>query len=284
VEERPIASAAGPVDARRVATKTSTQGGCVAGRDRGDSTTDVQGDTRLVAGDTTASIVQVERLLAQGHVSDARPWLAVASSRRALSALLRDVLATDESLEEVAAQSYVHNNGFDKIVLLNRESWALRLHIWWPDQSPVDVEHVHDHAWDFISTIVTGSYQMELYRAGGDDEWFEYRYEFPEGRPELHGLRLVGRTRLTRVLSIHVPTGGSYAIHGGQLHRVAAVSGALTSSLVLQGPVMGDGSTVLSESVIPAVANVPTVPFSASELRSRLMGYIRELESKAGDG
>jgi hypothetical protein len=272
VEERPIASIASPVDARRVATKASTQG------------QDEHCSTGLAAGDATASVVQVERILTHGSVSDARSWLAAASSRRVLSGMLRDVLATPERLEEVAAQSYVHNNGFDKIVLVDRGSWALRLHIWWPDQSPVDVEHVHNHAWDFISTIVTGSYHMELYRGGDGDEWFEYRYEFPEGRPEVHGLRLVGRTRLTRVLTIYVPTGSSYAIHGGHLHRVAAVSGALTSSLVLQGPVVGDGSTVLSGSVIPDVANVPTVPFSASDLRSRLVRYVGALESVADDG
>jgi hypothetical protein len=267
VEERPIGRIFRPFDARYVTTKASAQ----------------RREERRAAGpvdtDATVSLARVERILAHGDLTDARSWLAAASSRNALSRMVRDVLATDDGLEEVASRSYVHNNGFDKVVLADRVSWALRLHIWWPDQSPVDVEHVHDHAWDFISTIVTGSYHMDLYRDGDGDEWLEYRYEFPEGRPEMHGLRHVGRRRLIKVLSIHVPEGGSYAIHGGQLHRVATVPGALTSSLVLQGPVVGDGSTVLSESAIPAAANVPTEHFSVHDLQSRLMRYLGALES-----
>jgi len=267
VEEHPIARSAARADARRVGINASARG-------HGERRT-----TGPVAGETSASLTQVDHILSHGGLADARPWLAAASSRRALAGMVQDVLRDDDRLEEVAARSYVHNDGFDKIVLADTGRWALRLHIWWPEQSAVDVEHVHDHAWDFISTIVTGSYQMELLRNGDGDEWFEYRYEFPKGRPELHGLRLVGRTRLTRVLSIHVSTGSLYAIHGGQLHRVAAARGTLTSSLVLQGRVVADGSTVLSESAIPAIANVATRPFSANGLRSRMMRYREALES-----
>jgi hypothetical protein len=226
--------------------------------------------------------IGLEQALTCGDEQFCRSWLAAASTPCALTALIRVVLANARHTDEVAERSYAHNNGFDKIVLAERDGGALRLHVWWPGQSPVDVEHVHDHAWDFASTIVTGSYRMDLYGRGSEgQEWFEYRYAFPEDRPDLHGLRLVGRTRLTRQLSIHLPRASSYAINRGQLHRVTAVSGSLTSSLVLQGPVVEDGSTVLSEDAIPAAANAPTVPFSGRELRARLERFVRALESGA---
>src|SRR5215213_3610947 len=119
--------------------------------------------------------------------ADARAILESLKGRGQLCTLLKSLLGDERRLESVAARSYSHSNNFDKIVLSDAKSpaYKVRLHIWWPDDKPAKVEHVHNHAWDFATAIVTGGYMTQIFQRCDDGaEWHEYRYQLPKSSDE----------------------------------------------------------------------------------------------------
>lgn len=100
--------------------------------------------------------------------------------------LIKNILSNDYLLNTISNRSYRHALGFDKIVLMDLSKDCsekyhkaqLRLHIWDPqtvNSLPI-VESLHEHSFDFVSTILTGhlenqqfsfaplnSYQKELF-------------------------------------------------------------------------------------------------------------------------
>ena len=86
--------------------------------------------------------------------------------RRTLINVLTDVLNNPQKLEEIAARSYKHELGFDKIVLHTFPEYGhkLRLHIWWPNSNmePV-IEGRHTHRWHFASRMQTGKFENHQY-------------------------------------------------------------------------------------------------------------------------
>jgi hypothetical protein len=76
-----------------------------------------------------------------------------------------EALGNDALLVEIAARSYHHNNGFDKIVLADHLQWKLRLHIWWPGPDRFCfLEGPHDHRWAFASKMLLGEYRSTIFK------------------------------------------------------------------------------------------------------------------------
>lgn len=115
------------------------------------------------------------------HLSLISGYLHVATLKKLIADLLKD----DILLEKIANRSYTHALGFDKIVLMdlskdihsynhhvnkdgdNIKPWKtqLRLHIWNPQKTgglPI-VESLHEHSFDFISTIITGHLENQQF-------------------------------------------------------------------------------------------------------------------------
>jgi hypothetical protein len=87
--------------------------------------------------------------------------------------LIHDVLNNPELLHKVANRSYTHALGFDKIVLMDlrkdspdiSQKTQLRLHIWNPENTgalPI-VEALHEHSFDFVSTVLTGHLENQQF-------------------------------------------------------------------------------------------------------------------------
>jgi len=76
---------------------------------------------------------------------------------------------------DITKNSYRHNNGFDKFVLMNGSNgWKLRLHVWWSDSYVSFQEDIHDHSWMFASKVLCGeihSDHAQLFK--------EYQYTSP---------------------------------------------------------------------------------------------------------
>jgi hypothetical protein len=104
------------------------------------------------------------------HLGQVCEWLHPAT----LKSLIADILRDEELLERIAHRSYTHALGFDKIVLMDLSKdvalakvWKtqLRLHIWNPQKTgglPI-VESLHEHSFDFISTILTGHLENQQF-------------------------------------------------------------------------------------------------------------------------
>lgn len=87
--------------------------------------------------------------------------------------LIKDVLNNPDLLQKVANRSYTHALGFDKIVLMDLrkdspnvlQKTQLRLHIWNPENTgalPI-VEALHEHSFDFVSTVLTGHLENQQF-------------------------------------------------------------------------------------------------------------------------
>jgi hypothetical protein len=91
---------------------------------------------------------------------------------------LKEILCDDELAHKIASRSYSHTLGFDKIVLVdlakdvNKElpKVQLRLHIWEPDNLSVPiVESLHEHSFDFISHVLTGNLENQIFSVDNTD-------------------------------------------------------------------------------------------------------------------
>jgi hypothetical protein len=74
-----------------------------------------------------------------------------------LSKLIED----ETRMREVSQRSYLHPNGFVKLVLHQLGDAKLRLHFWSGHQEAE--ENIHNHRWVFASKVMTGLLRSELY-------------------------------------------------------------------------------------------------------------------------
>jgi hypothetical protein len=86
--------------------------------------------------------------------------------------LLKDMLKDNDLLNKVCKRTYTHALGFDKIVLIDLskdlvdfdKKVQVRLHIWDVQNSSVPmVESLHEHSFDFISTVLTGKLENQQF-------------------------------------------------------------------------------------------------------------------------
>ena len=156
--------------------------------------------------------------------------------------LLVDELLTQSSLERIARASYMHPNGFRKLVLSTFEDGArLRVHHW-PADGPAEASNVHNHRWPFASTVVVGSLRSTLLTfAEGRDAMQRFVFE-PNGPGQEHTMSLVGVATLAVSHLSELGPGSSYVIDARQLHQIRARPG--TVSLMLSGPPQRDRTDV----------------------------------------
>lgn len=170
-----------------------------------------------------------------------------------LSALILAILADESWLSEIADRSYYHPNNFVKLVLLTGSDpeWKLRLHVWWPRQAAAVAkpEDIHSHRWDFTTALVKGSYVASEFRRGAGTPYYRYEYQTP-GHEDSFFMEPRGRDSLSQVFQAWLPAGTVYHISHNVLHRIVSDPGQLTSSVMIQGPVMRDSTDVFTSARI----------------------------------
>lgn len=153
-----------------------------------------------------------------------------------LSAMLKRISSDARWLEKVQRASYYHRNGFDKIVLVESDSFKLRLHHFRPQPETLPAENIHDHRWPFASAIVSGKLRMRMYEAThwGKLPVHEYRYHSNKvnGR---YNCESMGSTGLTQVDEKVYEAGTHYFMHTTTLHRIVHMPGEEAVTLILTG-------------------------------------------------
>jgi hypothetical protein len=189
---------------------------------------------------------------------------------------LRQLLQDEPALRRVAERSYLHGNGFYKLVLAERDNLKLRLHLWMPG---VDAEeNIHDHRWHLASAIVTGTLKSESWgeAVSPDARSFnEYRYTARQGKLPAQ-LAEMGSTRLQCKQQSERTAGQCYTMAPGTLHRIVNSGNTLTSTLMCQSAPARAWNRLLPfrAALLPEVAQ----PFLRIEaLRAVLVRYCDEL-------
>lgn len=229
----------------------------------------------------------------------------------AVRALLKAFLEDEDRLRAAAGRSYVHPNGFTKIVLSAGRGHQLRLHIWWQrpgDAVPKD-SNVHNHRWDFSSVLITGGYRYQEFLPVGPPDRPERRDSFARepspGEPgslargtsfrayaygsaddsSSYSLLPRGSRRLELVFDAFLSAGTGYALSADILHRVLGDPSRTTASLVFQGRDRRPTVDVFAEAALktgPALALEKISPRSLAGELSGLLACLTRPPGPAG--
>lgn len=144
--------------------------------------------------------------------------------------LIEQLVNDQQSIMNLTKNSYRHNNGFDKIVLMNGlHGWKLRLHIWWSDSYVSFQEDIHDHSWMFASKVLFGQIHCDVFedanQNSADSELFkEYQYTSPSKSTDsqsAYTVEYVKDTYLKKSESnVIIKFGQSYIFPTSMMHRI----------------------------------------------------------------
>lgn len=171
-------------------------------------------------------------------VSDELRFLA---QPRTLSAMFDEFIESVRLTVHHHTDSYVHDNGFDKIILFQDPvtKMKLRLHVWHPLMIPNIVrprQNVHNHRWDFSSIVLIGyvdhlSYSFAEKDEDGED-FFHYRY-YARVSKEHYEVKERGKAKIIHTGIERFNVGGFYSVQNELLHRVDVPDHLLVATLVI---------------------------------------------------
>src|SRR5688500_18284996 len=105
----------------------------------------------------------------QGNVRELRQIAYAFSDKRLAKALVEATLRDEVLMQAIAARSYPHPIGFDKLVL-HSAGWKLRLHVYWRSPQELATELAHLHRFEMASAPITGELTNHLYEVRYADD------------------------------------------------------------------------------------------------------------------
>ena len=203
-----------------------------------------------------------------------------------LPEIIEVILSDDDLADSIALNSYLHPNGFGKIVLAhsNLDRTRLRLHIW-PETSsrPRHEGDLHDHRWPFVSLPILGRFTETRFAEVGEksevpgDPVYLYHCHPRHGRDRLY-LQGCIKSRLTQVFEAERIPGKSYSCEAGEIHRFEPSSPGLAITLVLTGDPAANAAKVYRETVIPdEESTIPAPTMTKLELKQLLSIVLRKM-------
>jgi hypothetical protein len=199
-----------------------------------------------------------------------------------LTELLLSLYKDDQAISACTKRSFRHPLGFDKLALIDAlPLFILRIHAWWP-RSESGVDHVHNHRFSFVSSIVCGSYDMQMYTK---DPNGSLMVEYQEEVTADLGWRLqrVATTRIKPLTTIRLQQGASYALPAETLHRITVQHEVPCLTLFLQTKISRSTTQVFVDHDDPVPAGTPKRPFSCENYRQQLASVISLLDPRLDD-
>ncbi len=101
-----------------------------------------------------------------GDIESLRMATAAFADKRLVRAVVQSILDDEVSLSAIAARSYPHPIGFDKLVLDDDRAtgFKFRLHVYWRGANFAALERLHLHRFEMASAIVTGELTNHIWR------------------------------------------------------------------------------------------------------------------------
>ncbi|MEU0125160.1 hypothetical protein ABZ114_26365 [Streptomyces albidoflavus] len=187
-------------------------------------------------------------------------------ARQALASALTGIF--EAPLAPPQGHAVLHPNGFAKVPVAQSADASKRLflHVWLRDGED---SHIHNHRWDFTSTVLCGALRNTVVQVGPDGDGPLYtvvrhrpveggfRFDRSGGRP----VRISSRRTVVHAERVE------YAMDALTLHRVQASYGTMT--LVVRGAPWRDWADVLLEA--PVVSGErPMMPLAQGEREQHL--------------
>jgi len=217
------------------------------------------------------------------NLSELRAKLRKFNNRTALEQLFDSIRNDKEWMEDIVERSYSHKIGFDKLVLVSMQDpeRKLRLHIWDKKTIPQQATDadIHNHRWNFCSTILTGTMQFEIFERESGQEVYEYEYT-PVGEESEYSLNSLGKSELHRKFAGSFQAGMDYEITHDIIHRTYVNKDEMTVSLMFQGPQCKPKTNVFNEQRIENPESITVEPIVEEELCDqfdKILGEVRNL-------
>lgn len=160
-----------------------------------------------------------------------------------LSKLLDLVL--NENLDNTLNKSFIHPSGFDKLVLLSGNNFALRVHNFHPVEVQRPSENVHNHRWEFASSIVHGHFISDIFVAnkGGTETRNHYTYSKT-------GMSYQGLSGIKKISSHTLTKGTAYYCPVSVFHSITEVASTGAITVMATGFANGDTTEVYSKDTL----------------------------------
>lgn len=220
--------------------------------------------------------------------SPVQATLAEAIRAHWLADHFRRVLGNESLCSQLASESYLHPNGFEKygLVPLSDSMCRIRLHIWRPENKRrYDDANYHSHVRDFTSIVLQGQLSDLLFTETSDPslarvmDLRKYRvHDRPIGGQyvfdELGTSSLTMREeRLLRPLQ-------AYSLPYLQVHKTAIPGDATTMTVFVQGPEKSAHSLVYSSTGYQAEKDAGTGCITVDSYKSALKQALRAITSQ----
>lgn len=218
--------------------------------------------------------VFVEEELKVNSASQRRGLVNILSNS-ILYELLNSILADSGSLSEIAGRSYIHNNGFVKILLIDcRPRYAIRLHFWPP--TPINDSSIHNHPWDMSGRILSGKYTWKIYSPENcetPDGIYRYKCEYLE-KYEGHTFSKIGNVIATEVLSYEMMTGCNFDSHKSSFHKIIKNNDEYVDSIVVCGLEEKRIAEILTAEVLEKNTVLYNSNFSINQLKIHIESFL----------
>jgi hypothetical protein len=195
---------------------------------------------------------QIDSLFKSGYVTNQAHVLGniivCLSEKPNRTKLVKLLLESEEAINLIKVASYVHHNGFRKIVLLESKYFKIRLHVFEPIGEIVAQENVHDHRWPFGSVCLQGDLMCKIYEhvEFGKSSFNHYLYR-PVGADDSYTVQASGEETLHESSLLKIKKYMGYYLPENTLHRVVNRSGERVITLVITGTPVKDTCNLYSE-------------------------------------
>ena len=195
---------------------------------------------------------------------------------KCLKSLIRN--PDSELSKGVADKSYLHGNGFYKLVLfISGKKEKLRIHFW---PGGVDAEeNIHCHRWSFSSLIIHGKLNSEIYKEDSSRDANSHKCYLYRKTPQEASSIFLGDIKLSVENKKKQKAGDFYRLPQGKLHRIIGSDKGSTATIMYQSsPTKAWNSLITTNTHIKPNLNPPKL--TTSQLNSCLVKLVTVLEKK----
>lgn len=215
------------------------------------------------------------RILAEGNRNVLHETVKHFSNVDNLNELIDATL--NQTLNNLVEKSYLHPNGFDKMVLISGETFNLRLHNFHPPAVMKPAESVHNHKWEFASSILHGGYSAQEFDVHtGDTDKYHYRYAKGEG------MKYVSPDKVQMTKEYKVAPGDSYFMPSDVFHSIRRINDEGCITVMMTGFTHETTTSVFTDDELaPGEGNIHCGMrmYSADELKDTLLGIKEKLNA-----
>lgn len=169
---------------------------------------------------------------------------------------------------DILGNSYQHENGFQKWVLLSNPEFKVRLHIY-EDSTLIPLESRHNHSWNYSSIILTGCLQNTIYHETPEGEEELLHYQYSPVQEEVYTTMLLGSSRLSKSDDIHMTKKSGYYMPAHVVHRISyeQTFKQKTATLVITGKRINYNCDLFTDKPFKVEKNIVS-RFSEADMRS----------------